>query len=138
MDSRWTLSYRHRYPASWFFALTLLALMTACGGESGQVKPIGQYDAGSKTQEDLETLLKNDSRVEDHNINGETVTVTVNETFTSAPYGMQQRALWNWYNTWQAAKSGSKNAAVVVESSGSEVARWNHADGYKPVTQAKE
>ena len=138
MHSRWTLSHLYRHPTSWFLALTVLAMMTACGGESGQVKPIGQYDAGSKTQEDLEALLQNDARVEGHDINGETVTVTVNETFTSAPYGMQQRALWSWYNTWQAAKSGSKTAAVIVQNNGAEVARWNHADGYKPVTQAKE
>lgn len=112
-------------------------LLAGCGGDSGQVKPLGQYEAGSKTQEDLENALKADARVAGYEPSGDTITINVTSEFTAAPYGMQQRALWSWYNTWQAAKSGSKTATVIVNSNGTEVARWNHSDGYKPAAQAK-
>lgn len=136
MNNGLIISKRNGRAASYLLLLTVLSLMIACGGGSGAVKQMGQYEAGSKTMEDVETLLKNDSRVEGYNPSGDTLTVNVKESFTSAPYGMQQRAMWNWYNTWQAAKS-SKNASVVVQSNGADVATWNDKDGYKPAAQAK-
>src|SRR5262245_57300111 len=88
----------------WLILLTVSLSLLACGGESSSPKPTGQYQAGSKSQDDVESLLKADSRVENFETAGNTLTVNVNQSFTSAPYGMQQRALWNWYNTWQAAQ----------------------------------
>ena len=135
MNTGLMISTKRNRTIAWLLLLLLLSFLAACGGDSGQVKPLGLYEAGSKTQTDLEDLLKADSRVQSFDINGDTVTVSVNESFTSAPYGLQQRALWSWYNTWQAAKSGK--GAVIAQSNGTEVGRWNSTDGYKPVAQAK-
>ena len=112
--------------------------MTACGHDTAMVKPLGQYEAGSKTKEDVETMLKNDARVQDYDISGSTLTVNVNDRFTAQPYGLQQRALGQWYNTWQAANSGANNSVVIAQSNGEEIAKWTASDGYKPKVKPKE
>jgi predicted nucleic acid-binding Zn ribbon protein len=123
---------------SWLVLLTLSLFAVACSHEGTSVKPLGLYEAGSKTQDDVENLLKADARVQDYETNGATLSVNVNDRFTAQPYGLQQRALGQWYNVWQAANSGSKTAAVIAQSNGEEIARWTASDGYKPKVKPKE
>jgi hypothetical protein len=99
---------------------------------------LGLYEAGSKTQDDVENLLKADARVQDYETSGSTLTVNVNDRFTAQPYGLQQRALRQWYNVWQAANSGAKNSTVIAQSNGEEIAKWTASEGYKPKVKAKE
>jgi hypothetical protein len=112
--------------------------MVACSNDSAPAKKLGQYDAGSKTQEDVANLLNADARVESFSPEGEKLIVNVNSAFTSQPYGLQQRALSEWHNVWQAANSGAKNATVIAQSSGDEIAKWTSSEGYKPKVKEKE
>ncbi len=140
MDNRYKL-FQNSTPlhiVSWFVLLSMAFLTIACSNDSAPAKKLGQYEAGSKTQEDLETMLKADARVESHEIEGEKLIVNVNSSFTTQPYGLQQRALSEWHNVWQAANSGAKNATVIAQSSGDEIAKWTASDGYKPKVKAKE
>jgi hypothetical protein len=121
-----------------FVLLTLAFLTVGCGHESAPAKHPGQYAAGSKSQADLEDLLKADARVNDYSTEGDKLIVNVNEAFTSQPYGLQQRALGEWHNVWQAVNNGSKNAAVIAQASGDEVAKWTASEGYKPKVKPKE
>jgi hypothetical protein len=123
---------------SWLVLLSVAFITMACSKDSAPGKKLGQYEAGSKTQEDLEAMLKADARVVDFSPDGEKLIVNVNSSFTSQPYGLQQRALSEWHNVWQAINSGAKNATVVAQSSGDEVAKWTSAEGYKPKVKAKE
>lgn len=123
-----------------FVVFTVALFSIACGNNAAPTKISGQYQAGSKTQADLESLLKADARVEDFSTEGDKLIVNVNEAFTSQPYGLQQRALGEWHNVWQAANNGSKNATVIAQNSGNEIAKWTASEGYKPkvVEKAKE
>jgi hypothetical protein len=120
-----------------FVVFTAALFSIACGHEAAPAKTPGQYQAGSKTQADLDSLLKADARVEDFSPEGDKLIVNVNEAFTSQPYGLQQRALGEWHNVWQAVNNGSKNATVIVQSSGEEVAKWTVSEGYKPKVKEK-
>jgi hypothetical protein len=140
MDNRFMLFQKSNpmQVVSWFVLLTVAFITVACSNDSAPAKKLGQYEAGSKTQEDLETMLKADARVEDFSTEGEKLIVNVNSSFTSQPYGLQQRALGEWHNVWQAANSGAKNATVIAQSSGDEIAKWTASEGYKPKVKAKE
>jgi hypothetical protein len=140
MDNRFMLFQKSNpmQVVSWFVLLSVAFITVACSNDSTTAKKPGQYEAGSKTQEDLETMLKADARVEDFSTDGEKLIVNVNSSFTSQPYGLQQRALGEWHNVWQAANSGAKNATVIAQSSGDEIAKWTESDGYKPKVKAKE
>jgi predicted nucleic acid-binding Zn ribbon protein len=130
---------RNRLQAvSWFILLTVSLFAMACSHDSAPVKPLGLYEAGSKTQDDVEGLLKADARVEDYSVEGGTLVVNVNDHFTAQPYGLQQKAIGQWYNVWQAANSGAKNSAVIAKSNGEEIAKWTASDGYKPKMKPKE
>jgi hypothetical protein len=120
-----------------FVVFTVALFSVACGHDAAPMKTTGQYQAGSKTQADLESLLKADARVIDFSPEGDKLFVNVNEAFTSQPYGLQQRALGEWHNVWQAVNSGSKNATVIAQSSGDEVAKWTANEGYIPKVKAK-
>lgn len=140
MDNRFPgLEKRNHWQAvSWFVLLTVSIFSIACSSDSGAVKQLGRYEAGSKTQSDLEALLKADARVQDYSTEGEKLIVNVNQAFTSQPYGLQLRALDQWHNVWQAANSGSKNATVIAQSNGEEIAKFTASEGYKPKPKAKE
>jgi hypothetical protein len=120
-----------------FVVFTAAIFSIACGHQGAPTKTLGQYQAGSKTQADLDSLLKADARVEDFSPEGDKLIVNVNEAFTSQPYGLQQRAIGEWHNVWQAVNNGSKNATVIVQSSGDEVAKWTASEGYKPKLKEK-
>jgi hypothetical protein len=140
MDYRFKLfQKRNRLQIVSSFVLLSVAFLTmACGHDSAPAKRLGQYEAGSKTQADLETLLKADARVDDFSTEGDKLIVNVNAAFTSQPYGLQQRALGEWHNVWQAVNNGAKNASVIAQSSGDEIAKWTASEGYKPKVKAKE
>jgi hypothetical protein len=121
-----------------FVLLSVAFLSVACGHDYAPAKRMGQYEAGTKTQADLEALLKADARVDDFSTEGEKLIVNVNSAFTSQPYGMQQRTLGEWHNVWQAVNNGAKNATVIAQSSGDEIAKWTASEGYKPKVKAKE
>jgi hypothetical protein len=121
-----------------FVLFTLAVLAAGCSHESAPAKRLGQYAAGSKSQADLENLLKADARVVDYSTEGDKLIVNVNEAFTSQPYGLQQRALGEWHNVWQAVNNGSKNASVIAQSSGDEIAKWTASEGYKPKVKPKD
>lgn len=121
-----------------FVLFTIALFSAACAQDNAPAKRLGQYEAGSKTQTDLEDLLKADARVDDFSTEGDKLVVNVNSAFTSQPYGLQQRALGEWHNVWQAINNGSKNATVIAQSSGDEIAKWTASEGYKPKVKPKE
>jgi hypothetical protein len=129
---------KHLQIISSFVVFTVALFSAACGQNGAPTKTPGQYQAGSKTQADLDALLQADARVVDFSTEGDKLIVNVNESFTSQPYGLQQRALGEWHNVWQAINNSSKNASVVAQSSGDEVAKWTTSEGYKPKVKPKE
>ncbi len=122
------------FSASIIFASMLLI---GCGGGHEPTKQQGMYAAGSKTEKDLEEMLKADARVERPDLQGDKLTVHVNQIFAESPVGLQQRAVWNWYNTLQAARNGSKNVSVEAVHEGTKVASWTASEGFKLPAQAK-
>ncbi len=120
--------------ASIFSALIALILMTACGGHPEAGGPRAQFPEGSVTNEDVEKLLKFDARVQDSRVEGNKLIVNVNQSWTSSPPGIQERAMGRWYGYWQAANGGSadkpqKGFDVVAEFNGKQIAQWT-SDGY--------
>ncbi|MEW6126767.1 MAG: hypothetical protein AB1757_06990 [Acidobacteriota bacterium] len=139
--NRGTLSFgiKHHFQVILFASIIMAALgLAGCGGDSGTIKPSGTYEAGSKTEKDLQDLLTADARVENFDLSGDKLTVNVKPTFADAPIGLQQRALWNWYNTLQAARNGSKKVSVEATFEGKTVASWTGGEGFKPPAQAKK
>jgi hypothetical protein len=112
-------------------------LLIGCGSGHEPTKQQGMYAAGSKTEKDLEEMLKADARVERPDLQGDKLTVHVNQIFAESPVGLQQRAVWNWYNTLQAARNGSKNVSVEAVHEGTKVASWTASEGFKLPAQAK-
>ncbi|MBI3650175.1 MAG: hypothetical protein HY231_03935 [Acidobacteria bacterium] len=137
-DFSWCLPRPRLSVIAWFGLLTIALLTMACAHDAMPMKQMKQYDAGSKTLDDLESLLKGDARVQDYSIEDSQLIVNVNERFTAQPYGLQQRALGQWYNVWQAANSGVKNSVVIAQSNGEEIAKWTANEGYKPKVKPKE
>jgi hypothetical protein len=122
----------------WAFILFTAMLLVGCGGGHEPSKQQGMYAAGSKTEKDLEELLKADARVDSYDLQGDKLTVNIKPTLAEAPIGLQQRAVWNWYNTLQAARNGSKNVSVEALAEGTKVASWTAGDGFKVPAQAKK
>ena len=129
----------HSLQAIFWVAIIFASVMfIGCGGGGEPAKQQGMYAAGSKTEKDLEDMLKADARVESYDLQGDKLTVNVKPTLAEAPIGLQQRALWNWYNTLQAARNGSKNVSVEALHEGTKVASWSAGEGFKPPAQAKK
>ena len=137
----WLMSFAPRL--LWVFPIAALLLAAACGG--GESKPagnLGLYSPGSKTDEDVDRELKFDARVQNYAAEGDKLIVNVNESFASAPPGIQQRALGHWYSLWQAARTAQnskpqKDLEVVVRFEGNDLAKWTRDQGFKPVQRAK-
>jgi hypothetical protein len=94
-------------------------LMSACGGHSATS---GQSDLYLKRQvaaENVESLLKFDSRVDEFNTDGGVLMVHVNQYWVDSPQGIQQYALGQWFKAWQEGQ-GSE---VVVRHNGEDLAR---------------
>ncbi|HEV8486201.1 MAG TPA: hypothetical protein VGV87_21845 [Blastocatellia bacterium] len=118
-------------------------LMAGCsGGDSQSNGHVGLYSPGSKTDEDVDKELKFDARVQNYTTEGDKLVVNVNESFASAPPGIQQRALGHWYSLWQAARTPqnskpAKDLEVVVRFEGNDLAKWTRDEGFRPVQRAK-
>ena len=122
----------------WAIMLAALTFAVSCGGEKLPATTANQYPAGSVSNEDIEKTLKFDARVQTHEFDGDKLVVEVNQSWISSPPGMQERAIGEWYNMWQAARSGqAKGLEVIVRHEGNEIARWTGEGGYQPVEQPK-
>jgi hypothetical protein len=129
----------HFHLIFWASLIFTSLLLVGCGGGHEPAKQPGMYAAGSKTEKDLIDMLKADARVEgDPSLQGDKLIVNVNQTFADSPIGLQQRAVWNWYNTLQAARNGSKNVSVEALHEGAKVASWTAGEGFKLPAQAKK
>ena len=53
--------------------------------------------------------------------------MNVNDSWATAPQGMQERAVGQWYSLWHAEHAGK----VIVKYEGDPVATWS-GEGYKP------
>jgi hypothetical protein len=129
-------------PSLWISVITAILLMAGCAAESQSNGHVGLYAPGSKTDEDVDRELKFDARVQSYTAEGDKLVVNVNESFASAPPGIQQRALGHWYSLWQAARTPQnskpqKDLEVVVRFEGNELAKWTRDEGFKPVQRAK-
>ncbi len=122
----------------WVSIIFTSLLLIGCGGGHEATKQQGMYAAGSKTEKDLEEMLKGDARVDSYDLQDDKLTVNIKPTLAEAPIGLQQRAVWNWYNTLQAARNGSKNVSVEALHEGTKVASWTAKDGFKVPVQAKK
>ena len=137
----WQMSFVSRLV--WALPIAALLLAVACsGGDTQSNGHVGLYSPGSKTDEDVDKELKFDARVQNYSAEGDKLIVNVNESFASAPPGIQQRALGHWYSLWQAARTPQnskpqKDLEVVVRFEGNELAKWTRDEGYKPVQRAK-
>ena len=127
----------------WALPIAALLLAVACGGGDSQSNEhVGLYSPGSKTDDDVDKELKFDARVQNYAAEGDKLIVNVNQSFASAPPGIQQRALGHWYSLWQAARTPQnskpqKDLEVVVRFEGNELAKWTRDEGFKPVQRAK-
>lgn len=124
----------------WFLTLTVALCSFGCGGDAPQTGATSEYAPGSVTAEDLEKRLKFDSRVESFEIDNNKLVVNVKQEWASAPPGMKERSLSQWYGMFQAARSEGNRAAnveVIAQHQGEEVARWTAEDGYKPFVKPK-
>jgi hypothetical protein len=129
----------HFHVVFWTALIFASLLLVGCSGGHEPAKQQGMYAAGSKTEKDLEDILKADARVEGApSLQGDKLIVNVNQTFADSPIGLQQRAVWNWYNTLQAARNGSKNVSVEALHNGTTVASWTASEGFKLPAQAKK
>ena len=122
----------------WASIIFTTMFIIGCGGGHEPTKQQGMYAAGSKTEKDLEEMLKADARVDSYDLQGDKLTVNIKPTLAEAPIGLQQRAVWSWYNTLQAARNGSKNVAVDALAEGTKVASWSANEGFKLPAQAKK
>lgn len=122
----------------WASVIVAAMLFIGCSGGHEPTKQQGMYTAGSKTEKDLEDMLKADARVDSYDLQGDKLTVNIKPTLAQAPIGLQQRAVWNWYNTLQAAHNGSKNVAVEALYEGTKIASWSASEGFKLPAQAKK
>lgn len=108
------------------FAVGSIVVLYGCGGDSTHTgNATNEYPAG--VSEDVEQQLKYDARVESFEPDGEDLIVNVNDSWATAPQGMQERAVGQWYSLWQAQHAGK----VIVKYDGEAVATWS-GEGYKP------
>jgi hypothetical protein len=124
--------------------ITAMLLMAGCGGaDSHSNGHVGLYSPGSKTDEDVDKELKFDARVQNYSAEGDKLVVNVNESFASAPPGIQQRALGHWYSLWQAARTAQnskpqKDLEVVVRFEGNELAKWTRDERVQAVQRRRQ
>jgi hypothetical protein len=114
-----------------FCALLLLA---ACGGGGNEPAKATQYPVGFS--EDIEKLLKYDSRVQGFEVDGNTLVVNANEHWVEQPQGMHERAMGQWFSVWKA--SHGDKSKVVVKYEGNDVDTYTADSGYQPVVKKKE
>jgi hypothetical protein len=127
------------------FSVFILWLLLAigCGGQVSPSGPSSQYvELGKNASgQEVEKLLKFDSRVRDFEIDGDRLIVNVNQYWMGSPPGMQQQALGQWLSSWQAERSEDgkvpKGLEVVVRFEDKDVARATPERGIEFITQAK-
>jgi hypothetical protein len=114
----------------------LLALigMTSCAG--GVAEPSGAMHYPAGIGGDVENVLKYDSRVQDFEMDGDTLSVNVNDAWVEQPQGMHERALGQWYSLWKASRG--EKARVVVKHGGDELETYTAEKGYQPVIKEKK
>ncbi|HWO01328.1 MAG TPA: hypothetical protein VNS63_18860 [Blastocatellia bacterium] len=107
-------------------ALSSMLFVTGCSSDSTPTgNSANEYPAG--VSDDVEKQLKYDARVDSFEADGEDLVVNVNESWTSSPQGMQERAVGEWYSLWHVQHGGK----VIVKHDGNAVATWS-SEGYKP------
>jgi hypothetical protein len=122
--------------------IAAVLVAAGCGGEAPPPANTSIYPPGSKTDDDVDRELKFDARVEDYEAQGNKLIVNVNQSFTSSPPGIQERAMGYWYNLWQAARTSAGTAPqrsleIIVRHDGKDIAKWTATEGYKPASGAK-
>ena len=138
----WLISFSPRLLCALTIAAFLLCAGCGGGSDSRSNGHVGLYAPGSKTDEDVDRELKFDARVQNYTAEGDKLVVNVNESFASAPQGIQQRALGHWYSLWQAARTPQntkpqKDLEVVARFDGNDLAKWTRDEGFRPVQRAK-
>jgi hypothetical protein len=98
-------------------------LVAGCGGDHAMGGHGDQYLGRKVAQEDIEQVLKNDTRVEDFEVDGDRLIVNVRESWVSSPPGMKQLAMGQWFNQWKSGKGDAARVQVVVRYEGADVAK---------------
>jgi hypothetical protein len=109
-------------------ALSLTIGTAACGGGGADSSTAAHYPTG--ISEDLDQVLKYDSRVQDSREEGDKLVVTVNEAWVSQPQGLQERAMGHWFSMWKA--SHGDKGKIVVEYGGDEISSYTSDKGFQP------
>ena len=107
--------------------LSSMLFMHGCAGDAApEGGTAAAYPAG--VSDDIEQQLKYDARVEScEPDDAENLVVDVNDSWASAPQGMQERSAGQWYALWHASHSGK----IIVKHDGNVIATCS-ADGFKP------
>lgn len=108
--------------------------LTGCGGHSGAAGKPAHYISRESDDDELDNVLKFDSRVDSYEKDGERLIIHVNDSWTSSPPGIQEFALGQWLQKWH-SNNGDE---VVVQSSGDDVARASTEHGIEFVKRAVE
>jgi hypothetical protein len=122
-------------------AVTSLLLAISCGGQASPSGPSSQYvELGKNASgEQIEKLLKFDSRVQDFELDQDRLIVNVNQYWIQSPPGMQQQALGQWFNSWRAERSEDgkvpKGLEVVVRFEDKDIARATPERGIEFIAQ---
>lgn len=123
-----------------YFAIIILAVsspfLVACGSHSGVSGKGDYYVTRSVGREEVEKLLKFDSRVEDFETDGDNLIVNVNADWVNSPPGVQQFSLGQWLKHWQEGL-GDNRGKVIVRYEGDNVATATAERGIEFVPRKK-
>ena len=116
--------------------LCLCALIGAwaCAGGNSETAQGTRYPTG--ISDDIQKVLKYDARVQDFDLDGDLLSVNVNESWVAQPQGMHERALGQWYSLLKA--SHGDKARIVVKYEGNEVDTYTADKGYQPASKEKK
>lgn len=116
--------------------IVLSGLMVACGGHEGVSGKGDYYVTRSVAEQEVEKVLKFDSRVQDFETDGDTLIVNVNADWVNSPPGVQQFSLGQWLKHWQSAVPGNRGK-VIVRYEGDNVATATSEHGIEFVQKKK-
>lgn len=115
-----------------FLSIIILtsAALTGCGGHSSASGHSGQYLVRKVAPEEVEKVLKFDSRVQDFETDGTKLIINVDEVWASSTPGVKQFSLGVWFNQWKTAnEEGARGVEVLVRHDGVDLARATQERG---------
>lgn len=110
--------------------------VAACGSHSGVSSKGDYYVTRSVGREEVEKVLKFDSRVDDFETDGDKLIVNVNADWVNSPPGVQQFSLGQWLKHWQEGL-GDNRGKVIVRYEGDDVATATAERGIEFVKRKK-